>query len=493
MAGVGFDALMIRRADAGLKDKLGRLAYVAAGVGGVGRSAVGTRVEVDGETWFDGPTTCVLAGNLGDVLGGIAAFPQARPDDGRLDVGVVTADGALDWARTLSRTIVGDPASSPFVEVTTARRLLVSLDEALPYELDGEARPETRTLEFGVEPAAITVCVPPREDQHMSTANLVPETWEVTGDDARETLARTGRKRLIADAFRRLRSADGFSHARSLAFLGILLFVEVVIAVIGISEGLASARFSRAASESLQWVLPGPAGSVLEHAADQAHRAASSGNWLAIVFGTVAALITGTTVMGQIERAMNRIYGIETDRPSVRKYLHAFLVAMTGGLLTLLALVALGLGGTLARAFQAGGALTIWSIVRWPLGVALLIVAVGLILKMAPRRHQPAWSWMAFAAILTVGLLVVATVLLNVFFAVSGTFGSTYGPLAGSSRSRSGPTPHPWRCSSGRLSQRNWRRSAPARRPLAARPRPSIRNRTRYAAGRIAMRPREEE
>ena len=130
--------------------------------------------------------------------------------------------------------------------------------------------------------------------------------------------------------------------------------------------------------ESLEWVLPGPAGSVLEHAADQAHRAASSGHWLRDRTGHVAALITGTTVMGQIERAMNRIYGIETDRPCVRKYLHAFLVAITGGRLTLLALVVLGLGGTLARAFQTGGALTIWSIVRWPLGVALLIVAVGL-------------------------------------------------------------------------------------------------------------------
>jgi diacylglycerol kinase (ATP) len=164
MAGVGFDALMIRRADDGLKDKLGRLAYVAAGVGGVGRSAVGTRVEVDGETWFDGPTTCVLAGNLGDAFGGIVAFPEARPDDGLLDVGVVTADSALDWARTLGRTIAGDPASSPFVEATEARRLLVSLDQALPYELDGEVRPETRTLRFDVQPAAITVCVPPRED-----------------------------------------------------------------------------------------------------------------------------------------------------------------------------------------------------------------------------------------------------------------------------------------------------------------------------------------
>ena len=52
----------------------------------------------------------------------------------------------------------------------------------------------------------------------MSTASVVPETWELTGDDARRTLRDTGRLRLVKDAFMRLRFADGFSHARSLAF-----------------------------------------------------------------------------------------------------------------------------------------------------------------------------------------------------------------------------------------------------------------------------------
>ena len=52
----------------------------------------------------------------------------------------------------------------------------------------------------------------------MSTATPVPETWQLTGDDARETLLHLGRRNLIRDAFQRLRSADGFSHARSLAF-----------------------------------------------------------------------------------------------------------------------------------------------------------------------------------------------------------------------------------------------------------------------------------
>ena len=60
----------------------------------------------------------------------------------------------------------------------------------------------------------------------MSTANLIPETWGLTGDEAKDTLARVGRRRLIGDALKRLRFSDGFSHARSMAFLGILLFVE---------------------------------------------------------------------------------------------------------------------------------------------------------------------------------------------------------------------------------------------------------------------------
>ena len=265
----------------------------------------------------------------------------------------------------------------------------------------------------------------------MSTANRVPETWKLTGDDARQTLRRVGRRRLIADSFRRLRAADGFSHARSLAFLGILLFVEAVIAAIGISQGLGSSEFSKAIAEALQSILPGPAGSVLNDAAGQANRAASSGHWLAIAFGTVGALITGTTIMGQLERAVNRIYGIESDRPSVSKYWRAFLLAMTAGLLAAAALVTLGLGGSLARALQVDNFTTIWSFLRWPLGIALMIVSVGLILNYAPRRRQPARSWMSFAAAFTVALLVVATALLNVFFGFSGTFGDTYGPLAG--------------------------------------------------------------
>jgi diacylglycerol kinase (ATP) len=165
MAGVGLDALIMRGADAGLKDRLGRLAYVATGIGAVDRSAVQTRVAVDGRTWFQGPSTCVLVGNLGRLFGGLSVFPKAQADDGLLSIGVSTADSALDWARTLGATLVGDAASSPFVEMTAGGGVEVSLDEALPYELDGEARPKTKHLEFHVEPAAVCVSTPDGEEK----------------------------------------------------------------------------------------------------------------------------------------------------------------------------------------------------------------------------------------------------------------------------------------------------------------------------------------
>ena len=41
----------------------------------------------------------------------------------------------------------------------------------------------------------------------MSSANYVPETWNLTGSDAKQTLAGVGSRRLLRDAFQRLRVA----------------------------------------------------------------------------------------------------------------------------------------------------------------------------------------------------------------------------------------------------------------------------------------------
>jgi diacylglycerol kinase (ATP) len=160
MAGTGLDALMIRDADAGLKDRIGQIAYVWTGAKNLKNTARRARIEVDGERWFSGKATCVLVGNVGKIAGGLRVFQDARTDDGRLELGVVTADSVWQWARALGRTAVGQAERSPFVQMTTARRIDVRLDRKAPYELDGGDRKARKRLRFKADPAAITICVP---------------------------------------------------------------------------------------------------------------------------------------------------------------------------------------------------------------------------------------------------------------------------------------------------------------------------------------------
>ncbi|GAA4591316.1 YegS/Rv2252/BmrU family lipid kinase [Actinoplanes octamycinicus] len=163
MAGVGFDGAMIKDADGALKDRLGKLAYVWTGIRHVGGEAPRIKIKVDGTTWFDDAASCVLIGNVGTITGGIRAFDDAAPDDGWLDVGVATAQGALQWARALGTMAVRRSDSSPFVRTTRARKISVKLESKLEYELDGGARARTKRFEAKVVPAAVEICVPAPE------------------------------------------------------------------------------------------------------------------------------------------------------------------------------------------------------------------------------------------------------------------------------------------------------------------------------------------
>jgi YegS/Rv2252/BmrU family lipid kinase len=160
MAGIGFDGAMIRDADRSMKDRLGKLAYVWTGLRHVNGSAPTARVLVDGVKWFDDEASCVLVGNVGTITGGIHAFDDAKPDDGWLDVGVATAQGALQWARALGTMAVGRSDHSPFVRMTRARRVDVKLASKLEYEVDGGAREAVKRLSVQVAPGAVKVCVP---------------------------------------------------------------------------------------------------------------------------------------------------------------------------------------------------------------------------------------------------------------------------------------------------------------------------------------------
>lgn len=159
MAGTGFDAVMVRGAD-DRKDELGRFAYILSGLNAVTTERVRTTIDVDGKRWFEGWTTCVLVGNVGVVTGGLAVFPDARPDDGELEIGIVTAEGAWEWARVLAGVVAHRAHRSPLVRTTRGRDLDVRLGRDLPYEVDGGDRDPADRLKIHVDPLAVAIRVP---------------------------------------------------------------------------------------------------------------------------------------------------------------------------------------------------------------------------------------------------------------------------------------------------------------------------------------------
>jgi hypothetical protein len=123
----------------------------------------------------------------------------------------------------------------------------------------------------------------------VTTASCVPPTrGELEGDEAYDTLRRTGRRRLVADSITRFRAADGFSHSRALAFQFTLTLLPALIAVVG------------------RELTPGAPGEILTDALRQGSMSAHESGETALVAGGLAALLAGGSAMGQVERGANR-------------------------------------------------------------------------------------------------------------------------------------------------------------------------------------------
>jgi YihY family inner membrane protein len=270
----------------------------------------------------------------------------------------------------------------------------------------------------------------------MTTATRVPVTHDMSGgelgaDDAWTTVRRYGWWPLAKEAFTRFRYADGFSHSRALGLQYCLALIPLAIAIVGLSVSLNQARIGVVLAAALRQLSPGGARDFVEQALAQGAQQAASGQ-LALWFGLIAALIALTTGMGQVERGANRIYGIDRDRPTKEKYGRAAVLAVTAGILSLLGFIVLVAGGAIASAFGwSEGAMTVWNVLRWPLGLLLALGSYTVIFERAPRRNQPGLSWLAVGAGVSLVLWLFFTLLLSLYVARSSSFGSTYGPLTG--------------------------------------------------------------
>jgi YihY family inner membrane protein len=275
----------------------------------------------------------------------------------------------------------------------------------------------------------------------VTTARTVPVTTEMDGDeldseDAWRTARRVGLVRLLVTSFVRFRYGDGFTNSRALALQGALAVVPFMLALTGLAADIDQAQPARVAADTISAVSPGSGRQDALGDAVTSSESSQQAGELALGFGLVFSLMSLTTAMAQVERGLNRIYGIRRDRPALAKYgraavITAVLAAPLG--LGFLLLVAGGAFADAMRAEYGWSAQTalVWNVGRWPLGLLLLVVAIAVMLNHSPRRRQPSLGWLVLGSGIAVTLTAVATVVLAVYVHVGDSFGDVYGPLAG--------------------------------------------------------------
>jgi YegS/Rv2252/BmrU family lipid kinase len=179
MAGIGLDAAVVGGTPARLKRRLGWPAYAAAGITRLRGRPREFTLRLDGGPALTRRARSVVVGNAGLLPGGFALLPDARVDDGVLDVGVLAPADLLGWGLVAVRVLTRSRRDDRNLERYRARRIEIHADTDLPREVDGEVIAPGRSLTITVRPAALLIRVPPsrvRSDHTIDVAGASPIT-----------------------------------------------------------------------------------------------------------------------------------------------------------------------------------------------------------------------------------------------------------------------------------------------------------------------------
>jgi YegS/Rv2252/BmrU family lipid kinase len=162
MAGLGLDAAMIADSSEDLKARIGWLAYVPSIVRHLRDRGRRVTLLIDGRRVRHSRVKALIIGNFGQLHGGIDLMPEAKPDDGMLDVVVLEPSGKLaGWFAVLVRLLTHRDGRN--ITRYQGRRVQVRTRRPVPLELDGDPYRTANSLSAEAKPGALIVRAPASE------------------------------------------------------------------------------------------------------------------------------------------------------------------------------------------------------------------------------------------------------------------------------------------------------------------------------------------
>lgn len=163
MGGVGYDAQIMQETGRQAKQRFGRLAYIWTALKALGERRFPVAIRIDGNQAVHYRAKSVMIANMGEILPNLKVFPQARPDDGIIEVGVLKAARFVDFLHLVFHTLLGRPEEDPAFDAYQARQISLVVGGSEPLQLDGDPIGQAHRLDLTVAPGAIRVMMPRAE------------------------------------------------------------------------------------------------------------------------------------------------------------------------------------------------------------------------------------------------------------------------------------------------------------------------------------------
>jgi membrane protein len=233
-----------------------------------------------------------------------------------------------------------------------------------------------------------------------------------------------------------LRVWNGFSDDRVMAnaagvtYYTLLALFPGIAALVSIYGLFSDPHAIAAELDAVAGVAPGGAIQVLRDQLTRLSAQPAGALGMSFAIGLVIALWSASSGIRALFDALNEVYEEKEKRSIVMLYGESllFTLATLGFLLAaLVCVVALPVALDYLPEKRALGVLL--KIVRWPVLLVLVAVALTLVYRFGPSRSEPRWQWIswggAFAAIVWLG----ASALFSWYAANFGSFNKTYGSL----------------------------------------------------------------
>ena len=163
MVGVGFDAAVVHELSRVRRGPISYASYVlpAATVAASYRFPP-VRVEVDGKIVFGPEDGVVFVGNVREYGTGFPFLPQARPDDGLLDVCAMPCSNIMEAARLFLLAAAGEHIGEEGVVYVKGKHVRIDspmTPGGVPVQIDGDAAGLT-PVEIDLMPVRMRLIVP---------------------------------------------------------------------------------------------------------------------------------------------------------------------------------------------------------------------------------------------------------------------------------------------------------------------------------------------